>query len=186
MSSIYPMQKGVVTLEHKGGTKAYRIVILSNASDRAVVLFLWGKIGLLSNSQVHLCASLAEANKLADKKISEKMRGGYEVVERDSKKIEASEFLQRNVGMGNFAKLGATAIKHVDPNYDTGTMRAEPIPASWGESGEDLDRQRHAQAARDLVAEKKARERAEAEERRLKEEAERAAAYKSNPLYGMF
>lgn len=184
--SVYPINRVMVSLDHKGGTKSYHLMLLSAASGASVVIFRWGKTGQFGEMQVHCFKTLSEAEKEFEKKLRSKQSGGY-FVTSDIKEKSAlnDQQLRQIVGLPIFAKMGAAAIKHLDPGFDTSGMR-EADPPRFSEDGENLESERRAKEAADLrVKHKEEMERLE-QERRDREEAERRAVYGANPIFGAF
>lgn len=183
MSSTYPISIEIVSLEHKGGTKAYHLYRMSTKSGASLVAFRWGKVGTFGEVQTHKFDTIGSAEEAFDKKLAAKMRGGYSPSTRhDPKPSTAPSFedLRDAIGRPMLTRLGPTNLKHIDPNIDTTGMK-EPDPPRLDENG-----RLHPGTEAKKRREEEERVRKAAAEIAAREEQERQEAYKDNPLFGAF
>jgi predicted DNA-binding WGR domain protein len=173
--SVYPIKMRTISLDHRGGTKSYHLMMIEAANGNCVVVNRWGKTGVFGEMKVETFDSPVKAQKAWDKKEREKTGKGYSQTgsTREAIASEQSE-LSRTIGLSTFNKMGASAVKHLDPSFDTTGMR-EADPAQYDEeTGAKIDTSRKADLS-NLIQEQKQRE------------AENAArAYAENDLYGRF
>ncbi|QNH71691.1 hypothetical protein V1VFAS_096 [Rhizobium phage V1VFA-S] len=173
--SVYPIKVHSISLDHRGGTKSYHLMMIQAANGNSVVVYRWGKTGVFGETKIETYDSPVKAQKGWDKKEREKTNNGYSqtgpVVEKTAN--DASE-LMAAIGRNMFAKLGASNVKHLDPSFDTSGMREADDPQYDEETGRKLDTARKMDLAALL------------EEQKRKEEAEIAANYEVNELYGRF
>lgn len=173
--SIYPIKSRSISLDHRGGTKSYHLMIIEAANGKCVVINRWGKTGSFGEMKVETFDSPVAAQKAFDKKEREKGRNGYSQTgsTRDTEAADASE-LVKAIGMATFNKMGAAAVKHLDPNFDTTGMREADPPQYDEETGRKLDTARRANLDEMMRQQKAA------------EEAAVLEAYAANDLYGRF
>ncbi|WP_168342099.1 WGR domain-containing protein [Rhizobium leguminosarum] len=173
--SVYPIKVHSISLDHRGGTKSYHLMMIRAANGNTVVVYRWGKTGVFGEVKIETYDGPIKAQKGWDKKEREKTNNGYSqtgpAVEKTAN--DASE-LMAAIGRNMFAKLGASNVKHLDPSFDTNGMREADDPQYDEETGKKLDTARRMDLAALL------------EEQKLKEAAEIAAAYEVNDLYGRF
>lgn len=175
-SGMYPITVERQTFTHKNGTKSYHLMIVRNATGHAVFINRWGKIGQFGDLQVTPYNSHEAASQAWDRKEREKTRGGYGATAATIETIaETPAQLPAAISLAVFAKMGPDAVKHLDPSYDTSSMR-EIDPPRLDEDGKltGIDTTRKADISEALAAEK--------ERQRIEDE----NAYKDNPLFGLF
>lgn len=173
---VYPINVRSISLDHQGGTKSYHLYLIQNADGKAVVINRWGKTGQLGELKAETYDNVPNAERAFEKKESEKSRKGYRHVgvPKNASAANPGE-LARQIGIPIFNKMGAKAVNHLDPGYDTSKMRdAEPnrLNEDGRLTGDDAPRK--ADLSEDLA------------EMRKQEAAESAAAYADNDLYGRF
>lgn len=188
MADVYPINKVSVTLDHKGGTKSYQLIMLSSLkTSRTLVILRWGKTRSLSNMDVKICNSISEGEKVFEGKLREKQGRGYSptkgIIEDE---ILSNAELAKKVGIGIFPKLGAAAIRHLDPDYNTGILPDASEAPRWSEDGINLDAQREEERWREVKALHEKELQRIAEQKKAEEDAKRQRFYKNNPIYGMF
>jgi predicted DNA-binding WGR domain protein len=173
--SVYPIKTRSISLDHQGGTKSYHLHMIEAANGHCVVINRWGKTGAFGEVDIKTFDSPVKANRAFDKKENEKTRKGYSQVgsTRETTAADASE-LVKAVGMAVFNKMGAAAVKHLDPTFDTTGMREADPPQYDEETGRKLDTARRANLD-ELMRQQKAAE-----------EAAVLEAYAANDLYGRF
>ncbi len=173
--SVYPITSKTISYNHQGGTKSYHLHLIQAANGNCVVINRWGKTGSVGEMKIATFDSPIKAQRAFDKKETEKGRNGYRQVgpARETSAKDASE-LVKAVGNVYFNKIGASAVRHLDPDFDTTGMRENDDPR-WDEEGRAIDSARRAQIDNELQEEMK---RAEAQKV--------ASAYASNDLYGRF
>jgi len=171
--STYPIKVHSQSFDHRGGTKSYHLMLIETADNRAVFINRWGKKGQFGELQVKEFADVGAAWKEYERKERDKTRNGYapEGPPRDTVANVSSE-LAKTIGLAVFNKMGAKAVKHLDPSFDTTGMR-EAEPNRLDEDGRltGADKPRTADVSEQLKADR---------ERELKE------AYENNPLFGAF
>lgn len=172
--SVYPITSKTISYDHQGGTKSYHLHLIQAANGNCVVINRWGKTGAIGEMKIEMFDSPVKAQRAFDKKETEKTRKGYRQngPAREATAKDASEIVKA-VGNVYFNKMGATAVQHLDPAFDTSGMREVDSP-QWDEDGNKLDSSRKvdpaAVRAAQLAAEKEAAEK----------------AYSENDLYGRF
>lgn len=172
--SVYPITSRTITLNHQGGTKSYHLHLIQAASGNCVVINRWGKTGALGEMKIETFDSPIKAQRAFDRKETEKTRKGYrqDTPARETTAKDSSE-LVKAVGNVYFNKMGAAAVQHLDPGFDTTGMRQLDGP-NWDEDGNKLDSARKVDPATiraaQIAAEKEAAEK----------------AYHANDLYGRF
>ena len=173
--SIYPIKSRSVSLDHRGGTKSYHLVLIEAANGHCVVVNRWGKTGQFGEMKIEQFDSPVKAQKAWDKKEREKTGKGYSQTGSTRERV-ANELVElpRVVDAMTFNKMGASNVKWLDPAFDTTGMREADDPQYDEETGRKLDTARKADLS-DLIAEQQRRE-AEAA----------AVAYNNNDLYGRF
>jgi predicted DNA-binding WGR domain protein len=173
--SVYPIKVHSISLDHRGGTKSYHLMMIEAANGNSVVVYRWGKTGVFGEIKIETFDSPIKARKGWEKKEREKTSNGYSQTGPAVEKVaaDASE-LMAAIGRNMFAKLGASNVKHLDPSFDTSGMREADDPQYDEETGKKLDTARKMDLAALL------------EEQKRKEEAEIARAYEVNDLYGRF
>lgn len=187
VDTVYPITVRSWIYNHKGGTKFYAAQMLENALGHALVVFRWGKVGKFGDVMSSMCGSAVEAEKMIDKKLAEKQKGGYQMQHGSSSTgiaADASE-LPRVMSVGILNKVGPDRIKHLDPEFDTTGMRAVESP-TFDEDGsfrpsETAETRRLAADAelREGVARQKAAQ-------KILDDAASAATYANNPNFGRF
>jgi predicted DNA-binding WGR domain protein len=171
----YPIKTRSISLDHRGGTKSYHLMIIEAANGNAVFISRWGKTGQFGEMKVEEYDSPAKAMKAWEKKEREKTRNGYgQAGPAREGRADTSDEFPKAVSLSIFNKMGASAVKHLDPGFDTAGMR-EADPAQYDEeTGRKIDTARKADISEALAAEKAASEKAAAE------------AYADNPIFGRF
>ena len=173
--SVYPIKTRSISLDHQGGTKSYHLHMIEAANGHCVVINRWGKTGAFGEVKVETFDSPVKANRAFDKKENEKTRKGYSQVgsTRETTAASADE-LVKAIGMAVFNKMGAAAVKPLDPSFDATGMREADPPQYDEETGRKLDTARRANLD-EMMRQQKA-----AEEEAVKN------AYAANDLYGRF
>nr|AJW30269.1 hypothetical protein pLM21S1_p151 [Sinorhizobium sp. LM21] len=173
--SIYPIKSRTITLDHRGGTKSYHLVLIEAANGNCVVINRWGKTGAFGEMKVETFDSPIKAQKAWDKKEREKTGKGYAQKggTRERSVAETSE-LPKIVDAMTFNKMGASAVKHLDPFFDTSGMREADDPQYDEETGAKLDTARKADLSDAIEA------------KRIADAEKAARAYDDNDLYGRF
>ena len=183
-SEHYPVRIERVSLKHKGGTKAFHLYVISNIQGKSLFVTRWGRIGAFGSIKVEEFDTRKEAEKAFGKKLNEKTSRGYRNDNNGGEIANAQDEFSTKVGMILFNKLGAKAVNHIDPDYDTTGMREVDPPQYDEETGARLDAQRRFSDEQMI----KMKEQAEREQREMKEAADaaRMKKYKDNPLFGAF
>lgn len=171
----YPIKSRALSLDHRGGTKSYHLMLIQANNGKCVVINRWGKTGAFGEMKVKTFDSVPAAEKAFSKKEREKTGKGYSQTgaSRETTAADGSE-LPRSIGLAVFNKMGAAAVKHLDPGFDTSGMREADNPQYDEETGRKIDTARKADLA-ELMAAQKA-----AEEETAKQ------AYADNPIFGRF
>lgn len=173
--SAYPMQVRSVSMDHTGGTKSYHLLLVTTADGRSLFVSRWGKTGAFGEMKPETFPTSAGGEKAWDKKERQKASGGYR--QHGAVRVEAvndAGDLRRAIGIGVWGKVGAAALKHLDPSLDTSGMR-EADPVRVNEDGTfNANTSRNADLSAQIAAEKEA-QRIESEN-----------VLRANPLFGKF
>lgn len=118
-----------VTLDHKGGTKSYHLAWIScDETGKSILMKRWGKKSSFGQLQVLTYSTVNGARSAAVSLITEKRRGGYDVVSEvttDNTRRTLGEFF----GPVVWNAFGAENIEFLDADIDTaGMKRAAPAP----------------------------------------------------------
>jgi predicted DNA-binding WGR domain protein len=130
----YPMSISRASLDHRGGTKSYHLLQITNALGQSVFVSRWGKTGAFGDVKIERGSSDA-MSKAWLKKHSEKERGGYAVVSSENFKAKDLDELIKWVGRPTWTKLSADDLKHLDSTIGTNGVR-EAEPPRFTESGD--------------------------------------------------
>lgn len=173
---VYPIAVRSMSMDHQSGTKQYHLMLIQNAGGKCVVINRWGKTGAFGEIKADCYGTVQQAEREFEKKERAKTRNGYSPT-GPSKSVEAPNAgeLSRTIGIAAFNKMGANAVSHLDPGYDTSKMRdADPnrLDENGRLTGEDKPR------AADLSA--------ELEEMKRKDAEEAATAYANHENFGRF
>lgn len=173
----YPITVTQQSLNHKGGTKSYHFTLISNAAGKSVLVFRYGKTGQFGQLVVGQYETVQAAENVWAKKEREKSgsAGGYSPTGgRTVKTANSSSELKDAMGLALLNKVGASAVKHIDPSYNTSGMR-DTDPATVDEDGRsngDVSRKADVRALM---------------EKQREEDAKRTAeAYANNENFGIF
>lgn len=171
--STYPIKVHSQTFDHRGGTKSYHLMLIETADGRSVFINRWGKKGQFGELQVKEFDDKIKAWKEYERKERDKTKNGYapEGPARDADAATSGN-LVKAIGLAVFNKMGAKAVRFIDPDFDTTGMR-EAEPNRLDEDGRLTgdDKPRKADIANQLKADR---------------EKEMAEAYANNPLFGAF
>lgn len=172
----YPIKVTQQSYDHKGGTKSYHYTLIEAANGKSVVIFRFGKKGQFGQLNVHEFDTPKAAWKVYEKKEEEKQKGGYYPIGTQTVKVaNSSSEIVPAVGMALFNKMGARAVNHIDPGFDTSKMRKEADPANLDEEGRRVGDTSRKADIRDLM-----------EQQKREEAAEAARAYDDNEEFGIF
>ncbi|MGV1754804.1 WGR domain-containing protein [Agrobacterium sp. CG674] len=172
----YPIKVYSQSYDHANGTKSYHLMMIEASNGHCVFINRWGKKGTFGEMQVQTFATPKAAWKAYEKKETAKTRSGYAPLgsQRTNEATDAKT-LGAAIGMVVLNKMGASNIKHLDPDYNTAGMREVDPPRTDEETGKLVgDTSRKADIAAQLEAER--------EERRK----EAAMAYDDNEEFGIF
>ncbi|MFA9261814.1 MAG: WGR domain-containing protein [Undibacterium sp.] len=180
------MQVTKITLDHKGGTKSYNLIVVdSNDSSRSILIKRWGKTGALGQMSSHFGSSL-DMNQVASDTVDEKTRRGYGIARSDQFQADDSADLARHVGRTVWPKIGADAINYLDPGIDTTGWR-EPDAPTMPEDSKMGDKSVPREARKFVPsAEDEARAQAEQELKLAQEMTEMNKLYSDNPEFARF
>lgn len=124
----YPMNVRRVDFVHKGGTKAYHLLSIINATGQGVLVKRWGKVSSFGQIKVELYLNAMTTENALEAALRERSSRGYKVLaDVSSVPLRLGE-LKAQVSGPVWAKLGATAVKHLDPSVDTTGMRLADEP----------------------------------------------------------
>lgn len=180
--SNYPINVHQSHWRHKGGTKEYFLTMVYGQSAGGIVIRRYGKVGkavniLVDERQDHISSWFEKLER-------EREARGYYCVQDKAVKVDNSTELVAAIGPLIFPKLSKSAVKLIDPDFDTHGLRDEAAEPAYDENGKwlGLTRQRREKtfeiSAEDLERARLEKEQAEA--------AARAAKYAAHPLYGRF
>lgn len=173
--SVYPIKTRSISMDHRGGTKSYHLMIVEAANGHSVFISRWGKTGAFGEVKVETFDSPKKAQQAWDRKEREKVKNGYgQTAPARESRADKQDELIKAIGLTIFNKMGAKAVLHLDPTFDTTGMREADPPQYDEETGRKLDTARKA----DLEEAMK--------QQRLMEAAAAEEAYRNNPIYGRF
>lgn len=136
--STFPIKCQKLTMDHRGGTKSYHLLQLTNTDGEAILVKRWGKTGAFGQMDVrrgnaHDMASLWNAIH------REKTSGlkGYEPGEIKGFNAMTEDELKKFVTVPLWTKLGADNIKHVIPEASAIGVK-DPEVIEWGEDGKPV------------------------------------------------
>lgn len=159
--SAYPMIVRSVSMDHRGGTKSYHLMLAAAANGNAIFVSRWGKKGAIGEMKVETFTSLAAAEKAWDKKERAKASNGYSQAGRLREEVAQNVAeLRSKMGLPVWTKVGKN-VSHLDPTIDVSGMRETDDPG-YDEDGRKLDNSRKADLSAQIEAQKAA-ERAESE-----------------------
>lgn len=174
--SVYPMTIQTESMDHKGGTKSYHFMIISNALGKSVYVNRWGKKGAFGQFQVQTFDTFSAAQTAKNKKRADRRSSGYHSIEADTHdQVFNADDLRKFLGRGYGPQFGPDNLLHLDPDYDVTGVRGAKV--DYDENGNKIDSAKRV----DPAILEQARQR-EAEEKKRQEE----AVYSANPLFGMF
>lgn len=161
------------SLDHKGGTKAYHLILIKTPDGRGMLIRRFGKVGQFGDVMVEQFPTSAAAEKAFEKLYNEKTSGrkGY-FQKTHEESDEDFDGLQKILGRPLWAKLGPSDIKFLNDDADVSGVR-ERDPNRYDEDGNWLGNPEPRKA--DIAAEIEASKQQRLEELRQK-----------NPLYGRF
>lgn len=172
----YPMQMTKQSFGSRGGTKDYNFTLVETADNKALIIKRWGKVGAAGQFQIHAYDDVGAANQALSQFNKERVNKGYRLNESKDRPIAGQSDLVAGIGRAVFPKIGASAVKHIDPGFDTSGM-GELDANTYDEDGNWLSKNAVRRATVDqeaMARDKAAREAAERKE------------LESHPLYGMF
>lgn len=168
----YPIKVHQQSLDHHNGTKSYHLVVIEAADGKSLFINRWGKKGQFGQFQVRHHPDAKSAWKNFEKWEVERAKKGYSPAA--AARIEEARTpaeLSKAVGIGLFNKMGAEAVNHIDPGYDTtGMQRTAALVEYDEETGRKIDVSRKADITELLE----------------KQRAEERSAYAANEDFGMF
>lgn len=182
--SVYPISIEEISLHHKGGTKAYHLIILASENGKSVVVYRYGKIGVFGQMIIERYDTVLAGENAFHKKLREKQNGGYGLIAmptRSSVLLDAAELKQR-LGRALAPVFGPDNYLHLDPDFDiAGVKSSRP---EYDEDGAKIDATR---VFNQSIIQKALKDQkiAEDEKNRAEIEANTAAMIKL-PTYGMF
>lgn len=173
----YPITVTQQSLDHRAGTKSYHFTLISNADGKSVLVFRYGKKGQFGQIIVNTYETVEKAEKAWASKEREKSgsTGGYTPISgRIVKTAVVSSDLVKTVGLSLFNKMGASAVRHIDPTFNTDGMR-DVDPPTVGEDGRSTGDTSRKVNMTELK-----------EQQRVEEEARAAQTYAENADFGIF
>lgn len=178
----YPISIESMVLEHKGGTKSYRVTVIESERVHMVVC-RWGKVGTVGQIKVDTFNSTDKFDEFAEQKIREKFARGYQVDPRvDPKPQSVSNFSALRAALGRplMSQLGPNDLLAIDPNAEVKGVK-ERQDYRWDEHGNEnpnFEKERLAIIEREkAVALQLAAQ---------KEDKSREEFYKDDPMFGAF
>lgn len=128
---MFPVTIRKWSATHGGGTKAYHLLSIETADNKALVVRRFGKVGAWGSLQVIPFSDVGLALKDYDDKRDDKMRGGYHVgATSSSKKADSLEEVKKLIGAQYWTQLGPTNLDFIFPGIDTKGVK-EPEELAW-------------------------------------------------------
>lgn len=171
------------SMRHRQQTKEYNFLVIHNTeTDKALVMFRWGKTGTLGQVDVHT-GTQDQMTDLYLNKVKEKQGRGYSTQHEGSGSVVGVSDVQRLVTAPIWTKLGAANIQYVMPTANiTGVPEAPPKPLEESDFEQDKNgnwRKRHTIKPMEEIVETE-------EQKQAREQAELEAKRAVDPLWGMF
>lgn len=137
-TTTYPIEIQKISLDHKGATKSYHLLLAARADGKCLLVKRWGRKGQFGSISEELFNTTGFAERAFEKVLAEKTGRGYSVLQETNSNKTAvnAEILVHHFGRPLWAKLSAAAVKQLDEDIDV-TGRREPETPRFDEYGND-------------------------------------------------
>lgn len=131
MSIDILIQRSHLNYTGAGSNKDYRTVLIqNNKTNRAIIIFRWGKAGAWGQMKVERFDRVSEAVAAVRTKISEKQNKGYRHVGIGTtvNNLDSEDQFKHVLGPQYWAQIGADNLKFICPEVDATGSRERPNP----------------------------------------------------------
>lgn len=158
--SEFPITIQKLAYEHKGGTKEYHLLFISNSDGTSILVRRWGKVGRATNIMIDTEGVSGAA---LQRHQNERRTKGYQLVSLATQTVVAHDFneLVAAVSRPVWAKFGADAIAKICPSVDVSGLKPSRGP-EYDEDGHKIENGSLKEQAANLLEQVKAAKKDEA------------------------